>query len=270
MPTPYYIAFLKKQLEDRKRKNSRYSLRAFAQHLQMDPSALSRILLGKQRISLQTAEKISQTLRSNVEEKRLFLSSVALERKTQAESRLAQGLEENNLSPKMRTLDAKVFERVDAFLDLAVLEALRLEDCQPQSKWLANRLGMTAGQVEASLSRLQALELVKSLDGKLVKADNHLATSAPDANAAKHRQYQLQILERAGQSLEARGTEPQTFLSLLMAIDPQKLPVARAMLQSCLSDLSDTLESGSRQRVYQLAVQLFPVDIVPEAEAPNH
>ena len=49
---PYHVRFLRDELARRKRKNRRYSMRAFANFLKMDPAALSRIMAGKQEISV--------------------------------------------------------------------------------------------------------------------------------------------------------------------------------------------------------------------------
>src|SRR5947209_6020860 len=42
-PLPYHIHILRSELERRRRKNPRYSLRAFSARLGVDPSGLSRI-----------------------------------------------------------------------------------------------------------------------------------------------------------------------------------------------------------------------------------
>lgn len=68
---------LAKELERRKGRNPRYSLRAFAHFLEMEPSALSRILAGKQQISLKATRRVVGLLQLNPQEQDIFLSSVA-------------------------------------------------------------------------------------------------------------------------------------------------------------------------------------------------
>src|SRR6476620_5405421 len=66
---PFYVNLLCEKLTQRKQRNPRYSLRAFAYFLGLDPSALSRILAGKQDLSLRAAKNIIQTLQLTGEEK---------------------------------------------------------------------------------------------------------------------------------------------------------------------------------------------------------
>jgi PAS domain S-box-containing protein len=91
-PRSYHIEFLRAELERRKSKNSRYSMRAFASFLEIHPSALSRMLNGLQDISLQVALLVLKQLKMTEEEKRLFLASVAEEKRFQASQVLADAI----------------------------------------------------------------------------------------------------------------------------------------------------------------------------------
>jgi plasmid maintenance system antidote protein VapI len=89
MHTPYHIEFLKDELARRQRKNSKYSLRAFAGHLKIQPSALSRILTNKKDISLATCVRIVKVIEFSEEDKVHFLLSVSEERMFRAAAFLA-------------------------------------------------------------------------------------------------------------------------------------------------------------------------------------
>ena len=54
--------FLSSVLSDRMLRNRRYSLRAFAKHLELSPSHLSAVLKGKKRLSLDSAVSIAKKL----------------------------------------------------------------------------------------------------------------------------------------------------------------------------------------------------------------
>jgi transcriptional regulator with XRE-family HTH domain len=81
---PFHIELLATELFRRKKRNPRYSLRAFAHALGIDPGALSRILAGKKQISLAITRKIIRVLQLTPEEKEVFLISVAQEKKDKA------------------------------------------------------------------------------------------------------------------------------------------------------------------------------------------
>jgi hypothetical protein len=90
---PYYVQVLSRELAKRKNKNSRYSMRAFANALGLDPSALSRILSLKQELSLQCCIKICQRLHFSEDDKRLFFDSVAQDKTVRTYSILSRALE---------------------------------------------------------------------------------------------------------------------------------------------------------------------------------
>ena len=89
MLAPFHVEFLKDELVRRQSKNSRYSLRAFAHHLEIHPSALSRILARKQEVSLNCCVVISNVVLFSDGDKIKFLVSVAEERMHQAAAYLA-------------------------------------------------------------------------------------------------------------------------------------------------------------------------------------
>lgn len=73
---PAHIEFLADELDRRKTRNPRYSLRGFAQYLEMEPAALSRILGGKQPLSLRSTRRIAEILNLNDVEREDFFRSV--------------------------------------------------------------------------------------------------------------------------------------------------------------------------------------------------
>src|SRR6478735_2984141 len=81
---PFYIKLLLNEIEHRKEKNPRYSLRAFARYLGMGPSTLSRILLNRQELSHTACKNILKKLKLNRDDCVLFISSIAEERKRRA------------------------------------------------------------------------------------------------------------------------------------------------------------------------------------------
>jgi transcriptional regulator with XRE-family HTH domain len=81
MKKPYHIKVLLREIEKRKQKNNRYSLRAFANFLDMAPSTLSRILTNGQELSVSATKKIMKKIQLTEDEKFLFIASVAEEKK---------------------------------------------------------------------------------------------------------------------------------------------------------------------------------------------
>jgi PAS domain S-box-containing protein len=77
---PFHVEVIRKELERRQQHNSRYSLRGFAEFLLLHPSALSRILAGKQPLSVTSALQILKKIEMTEEERLAFATSLAREK----------------------------------------------------------------------------------------------------------------------------------------------------------------------------------------------
>lgn len=68
---------LKEALQERRARNSAYSLRSFARDIGVSPSFASMLINGRKRLSLDKAFHISKAMRMNEEERIEFLRAVA-------------------------------------------------------------------------------------------------------------------------------------------------------------------------------------------------
>ena len=72
----FYVELLQTELDTRKQKNERYSMRGFAKFLGIHPSALCRTLAGRQGLSMSSCLRILGRLALSPEQKWRFLVSV--------------------------------------------------------------------------------------------------------------------------------------------------------------------------------------------------
>ena len=79
-----YRKILWTEYEMRKSKNKRFSLRAFAKFLNIDPSYLIKVIKGKAALSLPTAKQITGKLNLDKQIRDEFIISVADEQKCMA------------------------------------------------------------------------------------------------------------------------------------------------------------------------------------------
>ncbi len=75
MMQDYYITKLKECLEERKKKNALYSLRAFAMHINVPASTLCRVLGGKRKLPVKYVFTVTEKLQLSTGEKQLFIDS---------------------------------------------------------------------------------------------------------------------------------------------------------------------------------------------------
>ena len=74
------------------------------------------------------------------------------------------------------------------------------------------------------------------------------------------RQAQKALRLKVIESLENDPIEVRSMTSMSMAIDPEKLPEARRLIEEFQEKLSTFLESENKERAYQLPISLFPLD----------
>lgn len=72
-----FRAWLDQQFQERRSKNSRFSLRAFAKLLKMDASTVGQILSGKRNTSLKLRARVMETLKATEQERREVLGEAA-------------------------------------------------------------------------------------------------------------------------------------------------------------------------------------------------
>lgn len=98
-----YREILLKKYEDKKVKNRRYSLRAFARDIGLSSSRFSEILNGKIGISLNKAIQIANKLNLDDHEKSLFTDLVEVEH---ARSKIARNMAKQRLMEKKSSSSA--------------------------------------------------------------------------------------------------------------------------------------------------------------------
>src|SRR4051812_47736373 len=76
-PLPFYLQRLQAELDHRKERNARYSIRAFSRFLGIDVGTVSRLLRGHQTPSYKMSLRLFQKLLLSDDEQRRFSMSIA-------------------------------------------------------------------------------------------------------------------------------------------------------------------------------------------------
>lgn len=137
---------VKEELERRRTRNPRYSLRAFARDLEFNSAHLSEVLNGKRAMSLEAALRLVERFSNDPKTVR------------QLKDRLKE-------RPKTIMVADVVLRNPVA---LAILAMLHSDDTSGGAEWMARSLGLKKSEVEASLRQLRAERLVTVQDGRLV------------------------------------------------------------------------------------------------------
>ncbi len=246
METNYCREILKQELSDRKRKNSMYSLRAFARDLGIGSTSLSDALANKRKISKRNIQKIANKLALTPAQVDLIINETK-------ENYVKNGEEVERLQ-----VEEDTFRLISDWYYLAILNLSKISDNQSDHKWVANRLGISELEAENAISRLLRIGLLKISDNKLIRTSLPISTTRniPSSAIQKHHKNNLELAEK---SLEQDNVHVREFSSVTMAINLEKLPEAKEILMKAKRKVSKLLESGDPKEVYVLSFQVFPL-----------
>ncbi len=256
----FFQECLNEELARRCEKNPRYSTRAFARALGIDVASLSRILSGKQIPSYKICESVFSKLELSPAEQKKFLTSIAARQKAVGLKRIAPAFK--NLEAKSdgrRDLTADIWRVIADWYHGAIMELTFTKDFNSDPKWISQQLGISEVEVKLAIKRLIRLELLEDRDGKLHKTVEQVSSADKSITSSAHKRLQKQVLKKAVESLENDDIEIRNMTSMSMAVDPQKIPQAKKMIQNFSRELCAYLESGKRTQVYQLGVCLYPI-----------
>jgi len=255
---PFYLNRLLSEFHARRGRNSSYSMRAFSKHLALTPATLSRILDRKRVPSLETVERITDRLGLKPADRRAFIRS-------SVESYLQREVAPLSPTVEVTEIDIDGFHIISDWYHYAILELTFVDGFQSDANWIARRLSISIDEANVAIRRLLRLNLLseeKDAKGQSqwVKTGEKITTKDKLLTSTFHRKFQAQILSQALSSLEHDTIEERSITSLTVAIDPNQLPIARAMIQEFTRNLCDVLESGTQKRVYQMGIALYPID----------
>jgi transcriptional regulator with XRE-family HTH domain len=238
---------LKFKLDQIKKKNPRYSLRSFARKIGVASGTLSLFINGKRDISLDLAEQISNKLGLNGDEYDSFFRPFRI---TDA---IKNPIEYDHY-------DLSLFSPEENWIALATLNLLSLKDFILSAGNLSRRLGITESVAKIIIDKLIARgEIAWSKEGKAIRVHSRLQTTDNKKNSTL-RQIQLNNLKLAERSLQRDDMQERDFTSMTMAINEDYLQDAKKIIRKFEDEISVFLESGNKNRIYKLNIQLFPLD----------
>lgn len=249
---PFYLHTLREILSTRQRKNAAYSLRAFAKELEIDSSNLSAILQKKRGLPGTRAKRIAQKLRLSPKETALFVLSTVRQ-----QTRLdAIEVKED---AKKYLLDDKYYKVIAEWEYYAFLQLLSTEDFRYDLDFICERLRTSKSRAKLVIGNLLSLGFIKENSRKgLVRISTSLETSE-DVESQALQAAHIENLQLAKEKLESTPVELRDFSSVTIAIDPKKLPEAKAIIREFQEKLYTLLSTESKTEVYQFNCQLFPL-----------
>ncbi len=241
--------WLQSKLMERCRNNPSYSLRAFAQFLEMDSSSVSQIISGKRKASSKVISKVCEKLSVAPSLRQQFLKE-GLRKKTTA-------LAPSNEAFELMAEDA--FAYISNWYHYAILELTSTESFSFDAQWISRTLSVSVTEVKMAIDRMVRLGLLREHAGQLIKTNNFVTNFTPGFTSSGNKELQRQVLQKALHAIDHCPQERKDITSMTMAIDVEKLPEAKKVITKFRRDMCAFLEDGEQTEVYNLAIQLYPL-----------
>ncbi len=258
--------FLNDVLDNKKRYNSKFSLRAWAKQLGIKaPIELSRVLNRQRKISKNLLYKVAQNLQMNIDEERYFVLLSLSEETNNYEAKKLYYDYLSMLNPlyKQTLIDKDHFEVISKWYHFPLMEMSFLKDVTTDCEYLSYKLGglISADEIEKGLLRLERLGIIEiDIDKKTYKKKKDLGqvkTGDDGVNIAIQKYHQMMI-QKANNALEKQSVKERDFTANTITIEDKSLPKFRELIRVFHKEVSKlSAPSGSGDNTYQFNVQLF-------------
>ena len=241
----YYLKALDEGFTRLKAKDERYSLRSYAEYLDLNVGSLSSILTGKRRIPAPKVMPIIRKLGLTGEKQQQFLDS----------------LPKGAPGPKnSQQIDADlmrvIFEEWEYFV---ILGLFRLDGFESSSAWIADKAGISVERAEECLDQLFIFGLVhETPEGKWERRHStiHSTHDIPvEAIRASHRQ----TLIMAEAKIDTVPVEERDYSFLTVALDEKHFTKLKRLILKFRDEVSEIDEASPKKRLYRVALQCFPI-----------
>lgn len=248
-----HLEILRCHFVKRQERNSRYSLRAFSNFLEIDPSSLSKIFSGKRSFPKNMAADTAEKLKLNDEDTQKFLKSVL--RNTKKE--VSENKEKREF---WEVIDTDYYEEVIRDWEyFAILNLVELDDFKPSISHISSRLGIDVLRTEEVISKLLEIKLLKEdVEGGFSRTKSNIQSTneiPSESIVEAHRQeLVLTMNSLINEKVDRRGA-----YSIYVKTNPEAVAKVKALCMDYLERITKLLEKGPKTEVYQVGLQLTPL-----------
>jgi len=254
-----YRTFIVDELEARRERNPRYSLRAFARDLELPADQLSSVLKRRYGLSRRRAEDIAERLGLSGDERRFFCNLVEAEHGRSPTARQAAkvALDLGQAKSGDSLLGIDEFKLIADWYHFAILELTELDGGHVSVATIPGRLGLSARTANDAVARLLRLGLITRERGKLRATAQETFAPKGIADRSKRR-FLGQLGAKALVALDEQPFNEREFSSDMFALAKTDLPEIKRLVQELRRGLAKAaLAPGKKDALYCLNVQFF-------------
>ena len=244
------IEILKSKLVQRKRLNPSYSLRSFARDLGVNSGSLSSVLAGKRSLSTELVQSIANKLNLSREEYEYFLGRKEIDDRF--------------------LVDQSHFCVLSEWEHFAVLELSELFPEGFDENKAQEIFGISMARTREVFANLLVAKLIrKNAQGLYEAVHIHLKTS-DDLPSRALKLSHLETLDLAKDKLESTPLEHRNYSSMTIALGAGDVEKVKDLAAEFRAQVKKTVQDSKKDKVYQLAIQLFPLSELEWNEIEEH
>lgn len=244
---PFYVEKMNDVFSTKQKKNPKYSLRAYASFLELNPGTLSSIMSGKRSLPESMIDVVSKKIELTDSEYSLFKESILL-----------QNPKEENVVRLDASSTKTLFDEWEYFV---ILGAIRLKSFDGSYQSISDKTEISLERVIQCIENLQNWGLVgKNMQGHLERSYDSIYTHH-DISSDTIRSSHLSALKMAAEKIETVPVLERDYNFTTLTLDSngfKKLKKKLLKLRGELSELSED-SSNTDEKLYRLSMQLFPL-----------
>ncbi len=246
----HFRIYLEQEYLKRVNKNPKYSLRAFANHLQINHASLSSILNGKRKITNASIKKLSVPLGLSPKQIQYFINTDTA--KTS-----------NLKNEEYPILQEEVFNLMSEWYFDAILELSLIKNVQLNPANISKILGINKAQAKYALDilcKFELLQLDQNAQGK-IKYTNSTNIIDENTTTIAQKKYQESVMQKSLESLQSVDRKFRDHTSMTMAVSSKDIQAAKKLIKKFRQDLNAFMqrEPNNFDEVYSLQVSFFPL-----------
>jgi uncharacterized protein (TIGR02147 family) len=256
-----YRKYLSDELARRIGVNPRYSLRAFARDLGMNPGRLSHVLRGHYGLSQNAAEVVAKKLNLGPQELKVFCDLVALKRSQSSARKVKSSHGLSKVSSHFNSLSLDSFMLISEWYHLAILEYFSIRGVVSDVLQLSKTLGVPPQLVEQAVDRLVRLKMLKKdKSGRKFKPLGSYFVDPKGVSSRAVQNFHKQIVELALRSLVIESPLEREFGTVLFSFDRARMGEAQADIAKFRFQFNKKFGSYKKGNlVFALSTQFFRV-----------
>lgn len=231
---------------NRRRKNPKYSMRAFARDLSLTQGRLWELIHGRYIPGTKVTERISELLKLTPEDRAKMQTLIAAEKAQPVST--------------MRSVSNDEFAMISDWEHLAIFNLISTKGFDHTINSIVTRLEISQLQAEGALNRLVDQGLVVEEDGRFVPAYTNITTQN-EVPSEVLREFHRQIIGRSVTSLQRDSVDSRSITSMVFPANVKNLAKAKKIIAEFNVRMAELMDKGDTTEVYSLAVQLVPITV---------